>query len=204
MKPLVLLDNGHGNDTPGKRSPMLYDGRRLFEYSWTREVVDIIARMLTDEGIPYRLVTPEVWDVPLRERCQRANRYAEWARRQGLSAILLSVHVNAAGKGDVWKEAYGWSAYTSRGTTNADALATNLYEAASAIFPEGTKLRRDFSDGDADQEAGFYVLKHTTMPAVLTENFFMDCRKECVWLMTDEAKELCARVHVEGIKMYML
>ena len=41
------------------------------------------------------------------------------------------------------------------------------------------------------------------MPAVLTENFFMDCREECEWLLTDEAKEMCARVHVEGVKKYM-
>jgi len=27
-----LLDNGHGDDTPGKRSPMLIDGRQFLEY----------------------------------------------------------------------------------------------------------------------------------------------------------------------------
>ena len=203
MKLLVLLDNGHGRETPGKRSPMLEDGRQLLEYQWTRDVVDIISRLLTEEGIPYRLITPETWDVSLAERCSRANRYAEWAKGEGMATVLLSVHVNAAGKGDVWKEAYGWSAYTSRGTTKADLLATCLYEAAAEVFPEGTRLRRDFSDGDTDQEAGFYILKHTTMPAVLTENFFMDCRKECEWLLTDEAKDMCARVQVEGVKKYI-
>lgn len=203
MKLLVLLDNGHGRETPGKRSPMLEDGRQLLEYQWTRDVVDIISRMLTAEGIPYRLITPETWDVSLSERCSRANRCAEWAKGEGMDSVLLSVHVNAAGKGDVWKEAYGWSAYTTRGTTKADRLATCLYEAAAEVFPEGTRLRRDFSDGDADQEAGFYILKHTTMPAVLTENFFMDCRKECEWLLTDEAKDMCARVQVEGVKKYI-
>jgi len=201
MKDLVImLDNGHGEETPGKRSPKLPDGRQLREYQWTREVVRLIANMLEDEGIAYHIVTPEEVDVSLGERCRRANSFA---RTCGKPTVFLSVHCNAAGNKGEWVEAYGWSAYTSRGETKADRLATCLYDAAAEIFPKDKRLRRDYSDGDADQEAGFYVLRHTSMPAVLTENFFMDCRKECEWLLTDEAKELCARVHVEGIKKYM-
>jgi len=197
---IVLLDNGHGNNTAGKRSPKLEDGRQLLEYQWARDVVRRIASMLEAEGIAYRVITPEEWDVDWKERCRRANRIA---KESDAPTIFISVHVNAAGMGDKWMEAYGWCAYTTRGTTKADALATCLYEAAKEIFPEGKRLRRDYSDGDPDQEAGFAVLKHTSMPAVLTENFFMDCRKECEWLLTDEAKDMCARVHVEGIKKYM-
>lgn len=197
---IVLLDNGHGNNTAGKRSPKLEDGRQLFEYQWAREVVQLIAHMLEDEGIEYRIITPEEWDVPMRERCRRANAIAKTC---GKPTVFLSIHCNAAGKGDKWMEAYGWSAFTSRGKTKADEVADCIYEAASEIFPDGTRLRRDFSDGDADQESDFCVLIHTTMPAVLTENFFMDCRKECEWLLTEEAKRMCARVQVEGIKKYM-
>lgn len=197
----ILLDNGHGVDTPGKRSPLLEDGRQLREYRWARDVVGLIASMLEKEGITYTVITPEIQDVPLGERCRRANAIA---KQSEVPTVFLSVHCNAAGNKGKWVEAYGWSAYTSRGETKADRLATCLYDAASEIFPKDKRLRRDFSDGDADQEAGFYVLRHTSMPAVLTENFFMDCRKECEWLLTDEAKELCARVHVEGIKKYMV
>lgn len=197
----VLLDNGHGNNTAGKRSPKLEDGRQLMEYQWARNVVRLIAGLLEEDGISYSIITPEEWDVTLEERCRRAN---EIAKRSKVPTVLLSVHCNAAGKDGKWVEAYGWSAFTSRGVTKADRLATCLYEAAAEIFPTGKRLRRDYSDGDADQEAGFYILRHTTMPAVLTENFFMDCRKECEWLMTEEAKVLCARVHLEGIKKYMV
>lgn len=196
----ILLDNGHGNNTVGKRSPKLKDGRQLLEYQWAREVVRLIAGMLEAEGITYSIITPEEWDVTLGERCRRANAIA---KQSEVPTVFLSVHCNAAGCGG-WKDAYGWCAFTSRGETKADRLATCLYDAAAEIFPKDKRLRRDFSDGDADQEAGFFVLKHTSMPAVLTENFFMDCRKECEWLLTDEAKELCARVHVEGIKKYMV
>ena len=198
---MVLLDNGHGNNTPGKRSPKMEDGRQLLEYQWAREVVRLISGMLFYEGIPFTVLVQEEWDVTLEERCRRANVIAKAS--PGMQCVFLSIHCNAAGNKGQWVEAYGWSAYTSRGETKADELATCLYEAAAEIFPKDKRLRKNFSDGDADQEAGFYVLRHTSMPAVLTENFFMDCKKECEWLLTDEAKELCARVHVEGIKKYM-
>ena len=39
-------------------------------------------------------------------------------------------------------------------------------------------IRTDTSDGDRDMESNFYVLKHTSCPAVLTENFFQDNKSD--------------------------
>lgn len=39
---VILLDGGHGIQTPGKRSP---DGK-LLEYKYTREIVDLIIKEL--------------------------------------------------------------------------------------------------------------------------------------------------------------
>ena len=38
----ILLDNGHGIQTPGKRSP----NGTLLEYKYTREIVDLIIKEL--------------------------------------------------------------------------------------------------------------------------------------------------------------
>ena len=35
MKPIVILDNGHGEETAGKRSPVWSDGKQLFEGNLT-------------------------------------------------------------------------------------------------------------------------------------------------------------------------
>ena len=43
----VLIDNGHGSDTPGKCSP---DGRHR-EYLWARDVAQRLEKALTEEGI---------------------------------------------------------------------------------------------------------------------------------------------------------
>ena len=101
------------------------------------------------------------------------------------NVILISVHANAAGRGDRWYDATGWCAYTTRGDTRADALATCLYEVAK-FYLSGQRLRTDYTDGDPDLEADFYLLRRTLPLAVLVENFFMDSRRDCAFLLTTE------------------
>lgn len=74
-------------------------------------------------------------------------------------------------------QARGWSAYTSKGSTKADVLASCLYASAAECFPAGIKIRSDWSDKDPDWEENFYILQKTKCPAVLTENFFRIIRK---------------------------
>ncbi len=65
----ILIDNGHGNNTPGKRSP---DGR-LLEWTYTREIADRVAARLQSAGISsMRLVTEDTY-ISLEERIGRAN-----------------------------------------------------------------------------------------------------------------------------------
>ena len=83
----ILIDNGHGSNTPGKCSP---DGR-LREYSYTREIAGRVVFELRKLGIDAELVVKEEIDVPLSERCRRVNEY------KTSEAILISIHCNAAG-----------------------------------------------------------------------------------------------------------
>lgn len=73
MKPIVILDNGHGKETAGKRSPVWGDGSQLFEWEFNRDIVRRIAAKLDDLAIGYEILTPETNDVSLAERCRRAN-----------------------------------------------------------------------------------------------------------------------------------
>ena len=50
---LVILDNGHGVNTPGKRSPKLSDGRIFYEWEFNRKVVKRIAELCHENGIRY-------------------------------------------------------------------------------------------------------------------------------------------------------
>ena len=43
MKSMVILDNGHGKETSGKRSPIWSDGSQLFEWEFNRDIVQRIS-----------------------------------------------------------------------------------------------------------------------------------------------------------------
>ncbi len=62
------------------------------------------------------------------------------------------------------------------------------------------KYRSDTIDGDVDKEADYYVLKNTHMPAVLTENFFMDTlNPDCEIMMSTEGRIKIALAHYNAI-----
>ena len=192
----ILIDPGHGIDTPGKRSP---DG--LFrEYLWNRQVADLILEGLVSAGVDASLVVTETNDVTLRNRVNRVNTVCN---RVGASNVLLvSVHANAAGNGSAWMNAKGWSCYTSKGKTKSDQVAECLYDAFEAEFQD-RKIRKDMSDGDRDWEENFYVLQKSRCPAVLLENFFYDNREECAWMLQEETKKRIASAAVKGIIKYI-
>lgn len=192
----ILIDNGHGENTPGKRSP---DG--LFrEYKYVREIAEEIERELLARGYDAERIVRETVDVPLSERSRRINEIC--GRLGTANVILVSIHCNAAGNGEEWKTARGWAAYTSKGNTKADKLADFLYEAAENNFP-GKSIRKDFQDGDPDWEENFHMLAKTICPAVLTENFFMDNQKDVSYLLSLEGRTSIVRAHIEGIINYI-
>lgn len=192
----ILLDNGHGFDTPGKRSP---DGH-FREYAYNRYLAFLIRERLTALGLDAQLVVPEREDISLKERCRRVNAICKQFGND--QVILLSIHVNAAGNGQNWLDARGWSCFTTRGKTKADALATCLYEAAKNHLP-GMRLRTDYTDGDPDIEKDFYIIRHTSCPAVLTENLFMDNREDVAFLESEEGAKAIVGLHVDGILQYL-
>ncbi len=192
----ILIDNGHGRETAGKRSP---DGR-LLEWSYTREIARRVVADLQAQHYYASLLVPEDEDIPLDERCRRVNRVcSELGRR---NVCLASIHVNAAGRGNKWYNATGWCCYTSKGQTEGDKLANCLCAAALQILP-GHRMRFDYSDGDPDQEANFTILHKTACAACLTENGFMDCKESLEFLLSDEGKQAIVDLHVQGIKEYV-
>lgn len=190
---IILIDNGHGVDTAGKRSP---DGR-LREYAYAREIAARIEQELRARGFDARRIVPEENDIPLKERCRRANEIYTANDKQ---AILISIHCNAAGADSKWHTARGWEAWTSVGKTKADKLATCLYEAADK---SGFRLRKDETDGDPDKEGHLYILKHTLCPAVLTENLFQDNKEDVEYLLSEEGKQAIVTLHINGIMDYL-
>lgn len=210
----ILIDNGHGADTPGKCSP----DKQLREYAYTREIAARIVDELKVDGYDASLLTPEANDVSLTERVRRINSWCDAVGKDNV--LVISVHVNAAGRDGQWHNAGGWCCYTSRGQTKSDNLAEWLYDMADiylkdykAIMEYGKNLgkygqnqkpiRTEKSDGDRDYEADFYIIHKSKCQAVLTENLFMDNRDDYDYLLSEYGKASIVNLHVDAIINYI-
>jgi N-acetylmuramoyl-L-alanine amidase len=195
-KYLFILDAGHGGlidgipQTPGKRSPVWKDKTILFEGEFTRAIVDALIKASPLLGIECVNLVPELTDIPLGMRVKRADIIKN--KNKDKKCVYVSIHANAGG-------GKGIEVFTSPGLTEADAIATIFIKKLSDTFPM-VRMRTDMSDGDPDKEAGFYVLKNTSMPAILTENFFMDNEYECKhYLMTEEGRHNIMLAHLAAM-----
>ena len=110
---------------------------------------------------------------------------------------FVSIHCNSA----VSEEANGFEVWTSPGQTAGDDLATCIYQQIMDQFPDRLG-RSDYSDGDADKEARFYVLVHTDAPACLVEMAFISNDEEAALLADPDWQDTYARAIARGVTDY--
>ena len=191
MTYIVLIDNGHGAETPGKCSP---DGR-LREYAWTRDIARRVCDKLKAPGYDARLLVPELNDVSLRERVKRVNSVCGDAGSDNV--LLVSIHVNAAGTSQ-WHNASGWTAWiASNASQRSRELAILLNAEAVRLNLKGNRSREPFFTGN------FAILRDTKCPAVLTENMFQDNLHDVAYLLSDRGKSEITDLHITAITKYL-
>lgn len=191
----ILLDPGHGTRkyTAGKCAP----DHSLYEGEWVREIVQRLHKALIELGVDARILVPEDEDIALGTRVSRAN--AIMAKEPDKKWLYISVHINAAGKGDRWYKASGWCVYVSRNASDESKnLALTFYNLADEFGLKGDRsvpLERYW-------QANYKVLRETNMPAVLTENMFQDNKEDCQWLKSEEGKTTIVNLHLAAICKY--
>ena len=197
MKDLVvILDGGHGKDTPGKCSP----DKSLYEWSFNREIVAMLCERLYGlEHVQTVILVPEEHDVPLKERVRRVNTIYHDAKIENKEVLLISVHINAAGHG-TWNKASGWSVWVSNNASEkSKQFAQIAYREAVSLGLQGNRVAPE----EQYWTSNFYILKNTPCPAVLTENMFQDNKEDVEFLKSDEGKNTIVQLHLNAIKKYL-
>lgn len=191
---LLILDNGHGADTPGKCSP----DRTLREYAWTRLMTALIAQKARARGIRTEIIVPETTDIPLGKRSARANALA---RKHGLKkSLFISVHINAAGADGRWHDATGFTAWVAQNASrNSKTFARLLTAEMKARGLGGNRAPNPLGY----HTANFAVIRRTDCPAVLTENLFQDNREEVRYLQSAAGQNTIADAHVAAVEKYI-
>ena len=190
----IFLDEGHYEGCPGKRSPKFEDGSQFFEWKYCRELGKRIKEECDSLGIKCIRTTNKDVEASLTERAEHINNLFRREKKLGRSALLISLHANSASNGD-WGKATGWEVFTTERTTNSDKFANILCEIFPSIFPD-KKLR-------GHKEKDFTLLYIVNCPCVLTENFFYDNKKECLWMQEEDTINKIVKLHVEAIKKWV-
>ena len=189
---LIALDNGHGLNTAGKRTPKWTDGtvslytKKDFMHEWefNRGVVKRLKILLEANGFDVLEVSPTEEDTHLMTRCKRAN--------DAKADIFVSVHANALG--NVWNERVKGIETLTSGRGEGLRLGKILQKHmiwASNLTDRGMK------DG-----SWLAVVRFTKMPAALVECGFMDNPAEAKMLNMLEYRQQMAEALACGICEY--
>lgn len=190
----ILLDAGHGVNTPGKRSP---DGL-LREYKWAREMATLVKNKLIAQNYDVTYICEGVEeDTSLRERCKQIN---EYCKKLGSSNCLsVSIHNNAAANSG-WGKAKGFQVFVGMNASQkSKILAKSIYTEAEKAQLQGNRS----VPKEKYWTANLAMCRDTKCPAVLVECLFMDNKEDCSYLLSNEGKETIANLLVNGIINYI-
>lgn len=195
-KLLIILDNGHGVNTKGKRSP----DERLMEWKWTRDFVELLNNRLKKEGYSTHLLVPEDTDVSLSNRVLRANTVYKNFKNisSDWEAVLISVHVDAAPQAG-WSNARGLTVHVCENASNKSKTLAQLIQVLAK--DDGLTGNRWIPNENYFIH-NYYILKNTSMPAVLVENLFMTNKEDVDFLLSESGKEKLLQLYVDALKSY--
>jgi N-acetylmuramoyl-L-alanine amidase len=197
MTYLIAVDNGHGLETPGKRTPALPEqyfhknkGSVIHEKEFNRPTADFLIIALKRCGFKTLDVSPGLKDVSLKSRYDAANK--------AKANAFISIHYNAS-KG-VWGDANGIETIVSQHASEG-SLALALLVQTQLIKATGRKDRGVKTD-IIQSGKNLAVLRNTTMPAILTESGFMDNLKEAKTMLDPVFQKQIAEAMCKGICDY--
>ncbi|NEZ43205.1 N-acetylmuramoyl-L-alanine amidase [Paenibacillus alvei] len=178
---VVEWDSGHGGRDPGSA------GNGVVEKDIALQVATEAAKRLERdyEGVKCLLTRSSDVYLTLKERTNKANAAG--------ADLFISIHCNAGGgKG-------GFESFTYSGTRDAATVAFQ-----DALHTEIMKQLQPFGVIDRGQKKkDLHVCRETRMPAVLTENLFVDVASDAGKLKRPEVIEAIISGHVSGVAKFL-
>jgi N-acetylmuramoyl-L-alanine amidase len=184
MSKLIAIDDGHGMNTAGKRTPFFPGTTKFMHENEFNEAVTVLLKANLERcGFRTLMVAPEETDTPLKTRTDRANK--------ANADLYISIHANALN--GIWGNQQGVSTFHYPGSILGKKAATVIHN----HLKQGTQQK---DRGVIAQN--FHVLRETKMPAVLVECAFMDNLREANLLLSDAFRIECADEICKGICEY--
>lgn len=186
MAKKIWWDPGHGGKDPG----CLKDG--LMEKELVLKIVKYAMAYVNANYIGHEQRATRLTDVTV-ELDKRDDPADAWG-----ADVFVSVHINAGGGN-------GFESYVYNGlSAKAKPAAISLQNAINA---EVLGAMRKFGDikphgGDMAREANFSVLRETDMPAVLTENLYIDS-SDIKYLKKEDFLKAVGEAHGRAVAKFL-
>jgi len=190
---LVIVGDGHGASTPGKRTPKFSNGTFIHEHEFNQPTATKLVTLLKYNGFSATNITQGNRDVPLAERVT----LIEDAKKKHLylypngKVIFISIHYNAMSEN--WSSVSGIEVFNHYGSIEGSRLARSVH---SELIKGTHQINRGV------KEAGFYMLKKTSMPAILVEAGFMSNKTEAGYMLDQSFQYEVAKEIFDGVVKY--
>lgn len=175
----IYLDPGHGGSDPGAT------GQGLIEKDLTLKIASF-ARDYLQSHFNNALVRMSRTEDTAKSLTQRTNEANRWG-----ADIYVSIHINAFNGSANGYEDFIYNQLSQR--SEAAKLQLAIHEKVAPLF----------NTDRGKKKANFHVLRESSMPAVLTENGFIDNRSDAEFLKSDNNLKKIGQAHGEGIAAYL-
>lgn len=178
----IFIDPGHGGTDPGAVGNGLLE--KVLTLIISYKIRDFLLQF---EGVQVKLSREGDQTLSLKQRTDMANTWG--------ADFLLSVHINAGG---------GTGYEDFRHSSQSHSSVSGIVQAA--IHEAVMKEIKDFGVVDRRiKSANYHMLRESRMPAVLSENLFIDKSADAALLKDEDFLNAVALGHVNGIvKAYNL
>ena len=168
----IFIDAGHGGNDPGAVA------NGLKEKDLTLKIARKIRDKLKDyQNVSVRMSRDGDKTVSLSARAKDANAWG--------ADYFVSIHINAGG-------GTGFESFIYNGSVSSATVANQNVVHAEIVKATGYRDR-------GKKRANFAVLRGTKMPAILTENGFIDHTADAKKLKDDAFLDKIAQGHVNGL-----
>jgi N-acetylmuramoyl-L-alanine amidase len=175
---VIVIDPGHGGPDPGTI------GNGIYEKNVTLPIALRLGRVFQQMGYSVVYTRTEDIDLDLEPRVRIAERVN--------AEVFVSVHANALEARS--SEISGVETYHARGSSISRQLASFVHE--QVISGTGALDR-------GVRGAGFYVIKHTSMPAILVETGFITNPREAANLSNPAYQDRMAASIARGVDQFI-
>ncbi|GAA0359133.1 N-acetylmuramoyl-L-alanine amidase family protein [Bacillus horti] len=169
----IMIDPGHGGHDPGAVGNGLQE--KTLNLTIARHIRDILVAEY--QGVEVRMTRDSDVFIGLSQRAALAN---SWGAN-----YFMSIHINAGG--GTGFESYIYNTRPASSVRAQDLIHPQIVQ-AMGVTDRGKK------------SANFAVLRETNMPAILTENLFIDRAADATRLANATFLRTIARGHVNGLE----